>query len=196
MRSEYAVFKVLNKVIFKFLPCNMKHKKTMLCTMLLVGFGLLRVNAQVAVPASGGEGSGNGGAVSYSVGQVFFSSHAGEAGSVSEGVQAAYEITVISGKITDSTELLAAGTGFSAILPDLYAYPNPTTDVLTLRIGNYQENEEASYQLTDARGRVLESKSIVGSLTNISMINMAREAYFLRVIHGNRSVKTFKIIKH
>ena len=175
----------------------MKDKKAVLCTILLLGLGLLRANAQVALPASGGDTSGSGGSVSYSVGQIFFSSYTGGAGSVHEGVQSAYEITVVPDKKSSaSAEMLTTDLEHSEVSPALYAYPNPTTDVLTLRIDNYKESEGMLYQLMDAKGRVIESKGIKDRLTSISMVNMAREAYFLRVIYGKRSIKTFKIIKY
>ncbi len=61
-------------------------------TIMLLFIGL---HAQESTTASGGEASGDGGTVSYSVGQVVYGTHSGTTGSVSEGIQQAYEISVI-----------------------------------------------------------------------------------------------------
>lgn len=178
----------------------MKYKKAMLCSVLFLGLGLFQASAQVALPASGGNISGSGGSVSYSIGQVSFSSYREDFGSVDEGIQCAYEITVVSdmmtSEITENTEMLTTDLELIEVSPELYAYPNPTTDVLTLRIDSYNGEEGMLYQLMNSQGRILESKDINSSLTSISMIKLAREAYFLRVIHGKQSIKTFKIIKY
>ena len=51
---------------------------------------------QQAVVTAGAEATGTGGTVSYSVGQVVYQTHAGTNGSVAEGVQQPYEISVLS----------------------------------------------------------------------------------------------------
>ena len=45
------------------------------------------IQAQESLNASGGEGSGNNGTISYSVGQLFFQSQTGTNGTVATGVQ-------------------------------------------------------------------------------------------------------------
>ncbi|MFT2010968.1 T9SS type A sorting domain-containing protein [Pontibacter sp. 13R65] len=177
----------------------MKHKNVILCTALVLGLGLGQANAQVGIPASGGDASGGGGTVSFSIGQVVFSTYEGEAGSVEQGVQCAYEISVVTNAkrlgSSGSTDLLSVKSSNPADLIDLSAYPNPTTDVLTLRVGNYRD-EALQYQLYDVKGRLVESKEITGNLTSISMLNLAHEVYFLKITKGKESIKTFKIIKH
>lgn len=50
----------------------MYKKKVKLCILLLSGLGLAGLQAQEAVPATGGNASGSGGTVSYSVGQIVY----------------------------------------------------------------------------------------------------------------------------
>ena len=50
----------------------MKNTKMKLITMLLLSLGFTGLNAQEAIPATGGEASGSGGTVSYTVGQVAY----------------------------------------------------------------------------------------------------------------------------
>lgn len=59
----------------------MRHKKIKLCAVLLLGLGLTRLQAQEAIPASGGNATGNGGSASYSVGQVVYTTNTGTNGS-------------------------------------------------------------------------------------------------------------------
>jgi len=75
----------------------MDKMKVKLCILLLSGLGLTGLYAQEAVVAGGGNASGSGGTVSYSAGQLVYSSSGGSNGSVVAGVQQAYIISVSTG---------------------------------------------------------------------------------------------------
>lgn len=75
----------------------MRHKRLKLSAVLLLGLGLTGLQAQTSVNATDGDVSGSGGSVSYSVGQVVYTTHTGTSGSVAEGVQQPYEISVVTG---------------------------------------------------------------------------------------------------
>lgn len=126
---------------------------------------------------------GSGGSASYSVGQVAYQTHTGTNGSVAQGVQQAYEIK----DVTAIEE--AKGINLS-----ISAYPNPANDYLTLSITEF-ELSNLSYQLYDINGKLLQSEKIMGNPTSIVMSNLVPATYFLKVIQGNREVKTFQIIK-
>ena len=162
----------------------MKHKRLKLSALLLLGLGLTGLQAQESVNATGGNASGSGGSASYSVGQVVYTTNTGTNGSVSQGVQQPYEISVVTG-IEE-----AKGINLS-----VSAYPNPTTDYLTLSIGEF-EISNLSYQLYDMNGKLLQSEKISGNQTSIVMSNLVPSSYFVKVIQGNKEVKTFKIIKN
>lgn len=161
----------------------MRHKKLKLSVVLLLGLGLTGLQAQTSVNATGSNASGSGGSASYSVGQVVYTTHTGTSGSVAEGVQQPYEISVV----TAIEE--AKGINLSVT-----AYPNPTTDYLTLSIGEF-DISNLSYQLYDMNGRLLQNEKITGSQTSIVMSNLVPATYFVKVIQGSKEVKTFKIIK-
>ncbi len=162
----------------------MKHKKTKLSAILLLGLGLTGLQAQEAIPATGGNASGSGGSVSYSVGQVADKTNTGITGSETQGVQQPYEISVVTG-LEDVKEI---SLNFSA-------YPNPTKEYVKLRTENYK-TKRLTYRLLDISGKILESKNIDKSETIINMKNFASAAYFLKVIRDKKEVKTFKIIKY
>lgn len=158
----------------------MKHKHlkiSILLTMLLMPFGL---RAQVSMNAAGGNAAGGGGSVSYSVGQMVFSANAGANGSVTQGVQQPYEISVLS--VSENAENI-----------NLSVYPNPSTDYLYLTSSD--EISGLSFQLFDMNGRLLKSEKITENQTNIDMQGLVSATYFVKVNQGNKTVKTFKIIK-
>ena len=162
----------------------MRHKRLKLSAVLLLGLGLTGLQAQTSVNATGTNASGSGGTVSYSVGQVVYTTNTGASGSVAQGVQQPFEISVVTG-IEE-----AKGINLS-----VSAYPNPTTDYLTLRIDEF-EISNVSFQLYDMNGRLLQNEKITGNQTNIVMSNLLPTTYFMKVIQGNKEVKTYKIIKN
>ena len=162
----------------------MRHKRLKLSAVLLLGLGLSGIQAQTSVNVTGGNSSGSGGSVSYSVGQVTYQTHTGTNGSVAQGVQQAYEISVV------TAIEQAKGINLS-----VKAYPNPTTDYLTLEVKDF-ELSALSFQLYDINGKLLQREKITGNQTSIVMSNLVPASYFVKVIQGNKEVKTFKIIKN
>jgi len=162
----------------------MKNKKFKLCVILLLGIGMPRVNAQVAVTTLGGNASGSSGSVSYSVGQLVFNTNSASSGSVAQGVQQPFEISSVLGL----EEIYGVNL-------HLFAYPNPATEFLTLKVEN-DFNNELSYQIFDIRGSILADKRIHDNETNIQVKNFAAATYFLKVFQNNKEIKTFKIIKN
>jgi len=162
----------------------MRHKKLKLSAVLLLGLGLTGLQAQTSINATGGNASGSGGSSSYSVGQVAYQTHTGTNGSVAQGVQQPFEISVV----TAIEE--AKGINLS-----VSAYPNPTTDYLTLEVKEF-ELSNMSFQLYDMSGKLLQNEKITGNQTSIVMSNLVPATYFVKVIQDNKEVKTFKIIKN
>lgn len=162
----------------------MRHKRLKLSAVLFLGLGLTGLQAQESVNATGGNASGSGGSTNYSVGQVFFTTNTGTYGSVAQGVQQPYEISIV----TAIDEAISINLSFSA-------YPNPTTDNLTLEIKNF-EYSDLTYHLFDINGRLLQSEKITELQTKIIMGNLVPATYFIKVEQGNKELITFKIIKH
>jgi hypothetical protein len=153
-------------------------------TLLVTALSLSTVSGQNAIPASGGNATGSGGSVSYSVGQVVYTTNFGTNGSVAQGVQQPYEISIVIG-LEEAKEINLM----------VSAYPNPTKEFLNLKVENYNV-ENLSYQLFDIQGKLLESKKIESKETTIVTSNLAPATYFLKVIESNREIKTFKIVKN
>ena len=159
----------------------MKRKKVKL-SVLFLGLGLT-AQAQQATTATGGNASGSGGTVAYSVGQIFYTTNTGTTGSEAQGVQQPYEISIVLGIDNHSINL------------ELSAYPNPTTNNLTLNVGK-AELSTLNFQLYDISGKLIEIRKIISSTETIGMANLPSTTYFLKVSNNNNEVKTFKIIKN
>ena len=140
--------------------------------------------AQEAIITTGGNAIGSGGSVSYTVGQIVYTTNIGTNGAVAQGVQQPYEISVVIG-IVEAQEISLICSVF----------PNPTKDFLTLKIENYNK-DNLSYQLFDINGKHLEYKEVKESETIIKMKNFVSATYFLKITQGNKIIKTFRIIKN
>jgi hypothetical protein len=160
----------------------MRHKKLKLSAVLLLGLGLTGLQAQETIPATGGNASGSGGTVSYSVGQVVYTTNTGANGSVAQGVQQPFDISVLTGIEQTAINLVIS------------AYPNPTTDFLQLKVES-EKLKDLSFQLYNMQGKLLQNKKIEGNETSIVMSSLVPATYFVKVVQGNKEVKTFKIIK-
>jgi spore coat protein U-like protein len=159
---------------------NFKSIQIVLLFTLLLMAGIAQ--AQESTNTSGGEATGSGGSVSYSVGQVVYTTNSGSSGTVAQGVQHAYEISVVGVNNTQSNI-------------SLNAYPNPATDVLTLQISNYN-NEKLMYQLYDLNGKLISSEQIGASQTQINTATLPKATYFIDVLNQeNKKVQSFKILK-
>jgi hypothetical protein len=158
-------------------------KRVTLITLFICCIGLTGLNAQNAVPASGGNGTGSGGTVSYTVGQVVYTTIT-NSGSVAQGVQQPYEISVI-------TAIEAA----KEISLEMSVYPNPATDYLKLVIDGEVKTQSIA-SLYDINGNLLRTVKIEGQETIISMQTLLPSTYFLKVTDNKKVIKTFEIIKN
>jgi len=137
---------------------------------------------QTSVVASGGSVSNNSGSISYSIGQVAYQSVTNTSGSVSQGVQQAYVISTLN--LEEKT------FNFT-----LNAFPNPTTENLNLRVGNYKQ-EKLAYKLIDLEGKVISEAPMLSEETTIDMKQLPVATYFVEVHNEGKKVQTFKIIKN
>ena len=156
--------------------------KTFYLSLIAIFTLSISAQAQTSVNATGGNASGSGGSVSYSIGQVVYTSNTGSEGSVDQGVQHPYEIFTI-------------GINETTLDISLVAYPNPTTENLILQINDYN-NEKLLYQLFDMQGKELSKEQIVAQQTLIDMSSLPTATYFINVVNQeNRKVQSFKIVK-
>ena len=132
--------------------------------------------------ASGGDATGSGGSVAYSVGQIVYTTSTGTTGSVAQGVEQAYEI-------------YSVGIKETTLNISLIVFPNPTSDFLTLKVEDYN-NETLSFELLDEQGKLILSEQITNQETQVAMSTLARGSYFINIVQTNKQIQTFKIIKN
>jgi hypothetical protein len=161
----------------------MKYIKSFLCLLILSEL-CTAINAQSTIPATGGNATGSGGSVSYTVSQIIYQTISGSNGIVTLGVQQPYEISVVTAVET-----------VKDISLEMVVYPNPATDFVKLKIENY-ETDNLKYQLYDINGSLLLDNKVESNETSIIMSNYLPSTYFLKISDKNKVVKTFKIIKH
>ncbi|MCJ7450077.1 MAG: T9SS type A sorting domain-containing protein [Bacteroidales bacterium] len=161
----------------------MKKKKSMFCLLLLSCFCYAAIHAQQTIPATGGNATGSGGSVSYTVGQITYQTISGTNGTVAQGVQQPYEISIVTA--IENTE---------GITLEYRVYPNPTRGLITLIIKPY-DNENLKYRLYNLNGILLQDKKVESEETVISMENLSSAIYFLKVLKDNNEIKIFKIVK-
>jgi hypothetical protein len=156
--------------------------KKLFGTVLCFGAFIIVSTAQMGPVAGGGDASGAGGTVSYSIGQVDYIMSTGGTGTINQGLQQPYEIFNYTGIDHPEVDM------------SLVAYPNPTIDYITLST-DMQDLSGYSYQLLNMEGQVIETKKMMAAQTNIDMGTLSSGAYLLTVMNQLTEIKTFKIIK-
>lgn len=141
------------------------------------------LSAQNSIHAGGGNASGSDGNISYSVGQVFYNTSQGTNGSIIEGVQQPYEISVIIG----IDEIDGINLYYSA-------HPNPVTEFLTLSI-NGVEAIKLLCSLYDLDGKLIRQIQVTDPETKIWMADLVPASYIIRLTQGNKVVRSFKVVK-
>jgi hypothetical protein len=139
--------------------------------------------AQQALSATGGNGTGSGGAISYTSGITNYTSLNSSSGKVAEGIQLPFEIQVVT-NVDPARDITL----------ECEAYPNPATDFLILKI-HRDPIENMKYQLIDLKGKVLEEAYIGDTETIISLKHYKPMNYLLVVTDNSTEVMTFKITK-
>ncbi|AZA84389.1 hypothetical protein C1637_05975 [Chryseobacterium lactis] len=157
--------------------------KTTLFTLslFLVSFSM-QVSGQETLNTSGTNMSGTTGNVSASIGQIFYETTSSSAGNITAGVQQPYEITPTLG--VDITEISL----------NLTIFPNPTTDILNLKIG-FKDYNKYRYDIFDNSGKLLISQPILQPQTQIIMTAYPASLYLLKVSKEGKSIKIFKVLK-
>lgn len=146
---------------------------TLLFTSLIFG----AVGQQNAVSA-GGDASGTGGSVSYSIGQVDYINSSGSNGNSNEGVQQPYEFFQ---EVGLEEEIIVSAV-----------YPNPTTDIIQIEFENAAQRK---LELFDQNGKLVLNSTCSDSNTSLDLSALAKGSYMLSV-HRDQKTQTIKLIKH
>lgn len=160
---------------------NIQQKARLTVLFLCLSGGALW--AQQGPVAAGGEGSGAGGTVSFSIGQIDYITVLNPNAHITQGLQQPYEVFQYAG-IADQTISLS-----------VTIFPNPATESAQLVVKD-SPYHNLRYELTDETGRVLAAETITAEQTVIPLAHLAVAAYYIRVSDGTDPLKTYTIIKH
>ncbi|UGS22192.1 T9SS type A sorting domain-containing protein [Flavobacterium cyclinae] len=161
----------------------MKCKKLMFYFLSVYFIGITFIVAQNSVNASGGNLSGANGSVSYSVGQMVYTTNSGTNGSNAQGVQQPYEISEVLSSID-----------YSELISDLKIYPNPSTDHIKINFINLN-NLNLSLKIIDINGKVIKKEDYLQNETTIDVSSYSSNIYFLNIMNKDKLIKSFKLIK-
>lgn len=154
-------------------------KKTLfLLTLFYSSFGF----GQSDFVGSGGNATGAGGTVSYSIGQMAYEFASGSNGNVSQGVQQAFEVFL---SVPDVNPSIIASL-----------YPNPASSTVTLAMDISQIDPKTTYEITDVNGRILREGKVSNNETNIEVGTLPEAIYFFNVISSQNRIKSFKLLKN
>ena len=134
---------------------------------------------------TGSNATGSSGSVSYSVGQLFYTTFETADFNVAQGVQQAE----IKKSLGAKNENVKPKTG-------MFVFPNPAEDFIYLTTAEIAlENELMSYKLFNLQGMLLKQNNINEEESKIYLNGLMPSLYLLQVYRNNKLLKTFKIIK-
>lgn len=143
------------------------------------------IQAQTAVTASGGNATGTGGSVAYSIGQVTYTNFEGESGSINLGVQ-------------QPNLFLTVGTLELDITLSASVFPNPASTSTSLKLEDESASpiaDDLTMNLYDFNGKLVLQQVIHSVITTIPMDHLSNGVYVLQVNRRNIEIKTFKVFK-
>jgi hypothetical protein len=155
-------------------------KKIIIAILVSVVFTQSSLFSQQTINASGGTIHGDGGSISFSVGELTTASITSQSGSVTPGLFSSIEVSVLSTRPE---------------VADLLIFPNPTSDKIQIDFGESAPAEGMKFQLFDANGRSLRAGKLVTQKTYIDLLNLPSNLYFLYIQDQNRILKMIKIVK-
>ncbi|MEM6719822.1 MAG: T9SS type A sorting domain-containing protein [Bacteroidota bacterium] len=154
----------------------MKQKTILLAVLLFTSL----LAAQETTVSSASESTGSNGSVTYSVGLISVETLESADGSVSQGVQIPLEVTQL---------LSVNDPQFNNV--NVQIFPNPTSDIVKVTVGNHQN---LSFQMYDLNGKLINKQTNITS-QQISLGAFKSGIYLLKILQNNKEIKTFKIVK-
>ena len=141
------------------------------------------INAQQAILSGENSTSSSGGSVSYAIGNIAYGVSSSVNGSIISGTQIPFEIFIVSSIKNNEVNV------------DLSVFPNPDYDRLLIKVENFN-NENLSFTLYNAEGKILKTEKIKESLTELNFYNIPSGIYLINIKSNNKTIKSFKIVKH
>ncbi|MEX1191922.1 MAG: T9SS type A sorting domain-containing protein [Brumimicrobium sp.] len=151
--------------------------------LTVFAFLALQLQAQEATVSSGGDLSGSGGSVSYTIGQVSYNYYSGSNGNISEGVQ---QIEIEPTTSLDENQFDI----------DFNLYPNPASDHIIVETADLSNLDDANYNMYNSEGKIVTKGGVSTTTTLVDISELPKSTYYLKIIVDDQIVKSFKIIKN
>lgn len=136
--------------------------------------------AQETVLSSGGDGTGSGGSISYSIGQIAYLSAEDPPYSLTEGVQQVFDTS----------------TGIEELEASVKIFPNPVQDFLQIRLQDLQGgNESYRYVLYDMHGKILQAARLLLPRHSLDIAELSQGMYHLSIRDKNNRISSFQFLK-
>ncbi len=154
------------------------YTRTPLLVVLLLA--ALHTRAQHAAATSGGDATGTGGTVNWTLGQPAYEPTTAPGGSVYCGVQQPYEW------------LVTATPGHSA--PTVALWPNPAAEGITLQWTSATQGP-ARYTVHAADGALVGEGRFEGSTAHLALGHLSAGTYTVQVFQSEERTTTLTVIK-
>ena len=157
----------------------MKKKIGFIIVLLLCA---LHVQCQQQVVSSAGNFHSNAsGSISWTLGELAVETLTTAGNILTQGFQ--------------QSRLTVVGIGdIPALDFEIVVFPNPASDHLIIRTDK-EQHENLYYQLYDLTGKLIVQDRIRETETTIAVNHLRAAVYLLRIIEGNRQVRSFKVVK-
>ena len=152
--------------------------KSLLIALLFTSF---LSNAQEVIATQGDYFSNTNGSITFTIGEVVVETLSNGSNNITQGFNNQAELVVLG---VDDIE-----NDFQALV-----FPNPVADNLQLDIVDYTG---LNYRIYDLQGRLISSKNILETKTNINLSKYSDGIYLLLLLNeNNQKLKTYRIIKN
>jgi hypothetical protein len=156
-------------------------KRFLFMPLLWLGWSLPAI-AQQGATAAGGDATGVGGSISYSVGQPFYQTAFGSDITLQAGVQQAYEISEVSS---------VWSLGGTVVVS---AFPNPTSDYVRVLV-EMENPVEWTCRVFDSAGRLVQTQQSSDSALLLPFQSLSAGTYLIEVRVSPTQFKTFQLVK-
>lgn len=157
----------------------------------LIVWGLLHIcwqpaSAQQSVSSAGGNGSGTGGSISYTIGQIDYLTITASTGSAAQGVQQPFEIFQYVAVEEPDPETMG-----------WLVFPNPFENQLIIKSQNTElsGSDLYTFQIFDISGKILIRGELQGITTTLLLTGWSPGVYMLRISATSETDRLFCIIK-
>ena len=136
--------------------------------------------SQSSINSASGDIVGDNGSISYSIGQVFYTTM-GNGIMLYHGVQSGHnegQLSVVK---------------FNTL--ETKVYPNPATEFFVIKIPSTTGLSELEYSLVASDGRLVLRDKITSNKTTVQLEYIQRGIYILTVFTANKRIEQFKIIR-